>query len=320
MRTSKLVALAIGMAVTGGSLAFLARGQTSPKPVPQRAQGDQVTSRITFIIPRPPRLVSAMLGVDPKYLEPLECTPRDVIGSTSIADLARQVSGDATLERRAPEYRDQFDPEDADFDREALARDLAGRISLTTEPGSELLVLRVTAESERVSRELCDLVATTLEFRVRDSQLRTLNKASECVGRMQRTLRTDEMALRAQCENLIANESLESADANDSSATATLSAVCNRLLDAELELAGTSEDDPATAEKRAKRDWLRLQRDGLVKVTSANLCLSTRLRTIERDLEAREASRTAVDRAALAYSELIEAPIISRIEKQPVTE
>jgi len=303
-----------------GSSAFLAQGKQAEKSPLRAVPSDQVTTRITFSMPRPPRLVSAMLGVDPKYLEALECNPRDVIARTSIADLAVQVASDASLEARVPEYRDRFDPEDAEFDRLALANDLAARISLTCDPGSELLILRITDASEHVSRELCDLVASTLEFRIRDFQLRALHKANEYAGRMQRTLRTEEMALRAQSQNLIANESFEIANLADPGETATLAAVCTRLLDAELELVGTAEDNPGTADKRLKRDWLQQRRDQFVKANRDSMNLTMSLRTIERDLEARTASRTAVDRALLVYQELLETPVIYRIEKLPVRE
>jgi hypothetical protein len=137
---------------------------------------------------------------------------------------------------------------------------------------------------------------------------------------MQRTLRTDEAALRAQCENLIINESLQSTDSVGSGHATTLAEVCKRLLDAELELVGKAVDDPAVADQRARLAWLQSRRDELVKQNAVDMHLARLLQAIERELEARESSRVSLDRTLLAYTELLDAPVIHRIERTPVRE
>lgn len=315
MRILQSLSLAACITILGGSLAIVAGADEPPTGKPRT-----FTARVSFGFPAPPRYISTMLGADAASIESDRLTAQRALDRINVHDIASAVARDATLEKRVPEYFARFDPEDAEYDRAALARDLESRIKLSRDGQSELLELRVSSSNEALSAELCDIIADAFEFGFRDAHIRRLNQVRESAARMQRSLRTDEEAIRAQCQNLIVNESLESNDPASSSTAAMLTAVSQKLVDVELELAGTAEDDPASAAQRTRRDWLRARQSELVKQSNTTMYLTTRLRSLERDLESRENNRAAVDRALLIYEEALDAPAIVRINQEPVTD
>ncbi len=318
MRSMKLAALAIGVLIFGGTLALIA-GAGEPS-VPSARPTTDITARVTFEIPKSPRYISAMLGIDAASIDAARLTPQGVLARTSIPALAQRIAEDASLENRVPDYFSRFDPDEAEFDRAGLARDLAARISLIAEPASDIITLRVRAESEPLAHALCAFVADTFEHQVRTDRTRHLAQARDAAERMNRTLRTDREALLAQSLNLITNERMESADPQKSSDATTLAIVSERLLDLDLQLAGTAADDPATAEARVKRDWLQVRREELLRETNADMSRLMLLSSIESARESRAQNQFAVERALFLYDEELNAPVINRLEKLPFTE
>lgn len=316
MRSAQAAAIIIGTLVTGATLVSLTGAASSaPQKSATSAKTPKYSARLAFELPSQPRYLATMLGVDPSDAESFRFSPQDIVARTNIPSIAHRAADDPTFQDRVPEYYARFDPEEGEFDRLALTRDLASRITLTASPGSDVLTVRVSDENEKVALELCKLVADIVREANFSARGRRIEAARDVADRIERDLRAQLDALATERANVISTGAVSAA--SDAGAASELRA---KLIDIDLSLIGLPETDTQHATLVQRHDWLRAQLDAAAQAATQRAQSESRLQYIDDQRAIKQELRAAAARAVLACEEELTAPFFLSLDAVPVTE